>query len=128
MVLHSENNRGKKASIKRVIFIIIAAAIVFAGGIFTWFEQIAVTEEVKTELLKQGNFIKEAINVRTITALKTTYDDYDTDEYKRLEKQLKLTKDLFSRYKNIYFLTRNDEKDIIYFINANKPDSVKLVL
>jgi putative nucleotidyltransferase with HDIG domain len=121
MVLHSENDRDNKTSTKRVIFIIIAAAIIFVGGIFTWFEQVAVTEEVKTELLKQGNFIKEAINVRTITALKTTCDDYDTDEYKRLEKQLKLTKDLFSRYKNMYFLTRNDEKDIIYFINANNP-------
>ncbi|MFW6120421.1 MAG: HD domain-containing phosphohydrolase [Petrotogales bacterium] len=121
------SNEGKKSPkndnkfVQNVFLIIVVSVLIVTAGVFfAWNEYSNVIEKIEEKLVKNVTFIKDANNEKLYRELSGKKSDFDKIEYKRLEEQFKLTKDIYKKYHDLYVLSKNENNEIFYFIDTGE--------
>ncbi len=99
----------------------MAAALVLAGVLQTWWTVQRAEKEMREALLQQAQPLARALNTDTVRMLSGSPDDANVPEYQRLKAQLAAIKPAYENTRFIYLLGRKPSGDVFFFVD-NEPE------
>ncbi len=98
-------------------------AILSVGSLLIWYTVTRADREMRAELLRQTQWLAQAVNVESVRSLAGTADDLQHPEYLRLKAQLATARTTIPQCRFIYLLDRKLSGAVHFLVDSEDPSS-----